>query len=110
MLCCVVFRECTGEKAFVKRDSALLERFCVSETMFTPCYLLVQCRTNLDDYRIFVYFERIVKVLEGGFSFFIATGLRKIYDFPRCGRFFCVHCVFTGHLPFPVQVMAPDQR
>ena len=78
------------EKAFVKRDSALLERFCVSETMFTPCYLLVQCRTNLDDYRIFVYFERIVKVLEGGFSFFIATGLRKIYDFPRCGRFFCV--------------------
>ena len=72
VLCCVVFRDCTGAKAVVKRDSALLERFFVSENMFTPYYLLVQCRTNLDDYRIFVHFLRIVKALEGGFSFFIA--------------------------------------
>ena len=36
VLCCVVFRDCTGEKVVVKRDSALLERFFVSETMFTP--------------------------------------------------------------------------
>ena len=72
VLCCVVFRDCTGEKVVVKRDSALLERFFVSENMFTPCYLLVRYRTNLDDCFILVYFDKIVKVLEGGFSFFIA--------------------------------------
>ena len=72
VLCCVVFKDGTGEKAVVKRDSALLERFFVSETMFTPCYLLVRCRTNLDGCFIFVHFVRIVKVFEGRFSFFIA--------------------------------------
>ena len=83
VLCCVVFRECTGEKVFVKRDSALLERFCVSKTFSLQCYEHLRRRTNLDDRFNFVHFVRIVKALEGGFSFFIATGLRKIYDFPR---------------------------
>ena len=60
------------EKVFVKTDSALLERFFVSENMFTPSGGLLRCKTNFDDYRIFVHFLRIVKALEGGFSFFIA--------------------------------------
>ena len=36
VLCCVVFRECTGEKVAVKRDSTLFEIFFGSENMFTP--------------------------------------------------------------------------
>ncbi|MBO5691528.1 MAG: hypothetical protein J6R96_06690 [Spirochaetaceae bacterium] len=59
------------EKAVVKRDSALLETFFVSENMFTPCDRLLRRRTNLDDRFIFVHFVRIVKALGEDFRFLL---------------------------------------
>ena len=83
VLCCVVSGIVLGKRQLSRELLHYLKDFVCLKTFSLQCYELLRRRSNFDAYRIFVYFERIVKALEGRFSFFIATGLRKIYDFPR---------------------------
>ena len=74
VLCCVVL--CSGivlGEMYLSREILhYLKYFLCLKTCLLQCYELLRRRTNLDDCFIFVYFDKIVKALEGWFSFFIA--------------------------------------
>ena len=72
VLCCVVLcsRIVLGKRYLSREILHYLKDFLCLKTFSLQCYELLRRRTNFDTYRIFVYFERIVKVFVADFLFF----------------------------------------
>ena len=109
VLCCVVL--CSGIvswKRYLSRQILhYLKYFLCLKTCLLQCYELLRRRTNFDDYRIFVHFDKIVKVLGQIFVFYCLPCVRFSPDFASTCLYRSLSLSCTRHRPFPVQVTAP---